>query len=126
MEQIASKNSFVSFATQMVEKNIKLENYNLDMFANDLCMCKSKLSKKVKDATGLTPIEFIRNVKFNFAFRLFKETNLSIKEVAYSTGFNDPKYFSRCFKRTYGVTPKDYKSSLSKAISYMWYYFNMN
>jgi AraC-like DNA-binding protein len=126
MEQLVSKDNFVSLATKIVEKKIILENYNLNMFANDLFMSKSKLSKKIKLTTGLTPIEFINNVKFNYAFRLFKETDLSIKEVAYSCGFNDPKYFTRCFKKTFGISPKDYKDKLSKRVGYLWLTFNLN
>jgi AraC-like DNA-binding protein len=127
MEQIIAKNNFVSLATQTIEKKIMLETYNLDMFANDLFMSKSKLTKKIKLTTGLTPTEFIRNIKFNYAFRLFKETDLSIKEIAYSSGFNDPKYFTRCFKRTYGMSPKEYKISRSNGgLGYMWFSFNMN
>jgi|ERR1035437_3997730 AraC-like DNA-binding protein len=126
MNQITPKNNFVSLATKIVEKSIILENYNLDMFANDLFMSKSSLTKKIKIKTGLTPTEFIRNVKFNFAFRLFKETDLSIKEVAYSSGFNDPKYFTRCFKRVYGMSPKEYKSSFNKKVGYIWFNFNLN
>ena len=127
MEQIIVNNNFVSLATQTIEKKIMLETYNLDMFANDLFMSKSKLTKKIKLSTGLTPTEFIRNIKFNYAFRLFKETDLSIKEIAYSSGFNDPKYFTRCFKRAYGMSPKEYKSNRSNGgLGYMWFNFNMN
>jgi len=126
MEKTGLKNNFVSLATKIVEKKIFIESYSLDMFANDLFMSKSKLSKKIKVTTGLTPIEFIRNVRFNYAFRLFKETDLSIKEVAYSSGFNDPKYFTRCFKRAYGMSPKDYKNNLNKGVGYLWLTFNLN
>jgi AraC-like DNA-binding protein len=126
MEQIIAKNNFVLLATQTVEKKIMNENYNLEMFANDLFMSKSKLTKKIKLTTGLTPIEFIRDIKFNYAFRLFRDTDLSIKEIAYSSGFNDPKYFTRCFKRAYGMSPKEYKSSFNKVVGYMWFNFNMN
>jgi AraC-like DNA-binding protein len=126
MEHTTSMNTFISHATKIVEKKIVLDDYNLDMFANDLFMSKSTLSKKIKITTGLTPTEFIRSVKFNFAFRLFKETDLSIKEIAYSSGFNDPKYFTRCFKRTYGMSPKEYKSSFNAKIGYLWQTFNMN
>jgi len=126
MEQITPKNNFVSFATKVAEKKIFLEDYNLEMFANDLFMSKSQLCKKIKVMTGLTPTEFIRNIKFDYAFRLFKETDLSIKEIAYSSGFNDPKYFTRCFKRKFGMSPKEYHNNLNRKLGYMWLTFNMN
>jgi AraC-like DNA-binding protein len=126
MENTTSKKKFVTLATQIIETKIVDEKYSLDMFAKDLFMSKSKLNKKIKIATGLTPNEFIKSVRFDYAFKLFKETDLSIKEVAYSSGFNDPKYFTRCFKRAFGVSPKEYKSSFDKPTGYMWLTFNMN
>ncbi|HLP05575.1 MAG TPA: helix-turn-helix transcriptional regulator [Paludibacter sp.] len=126
MEHVTVKKNFVVQATQIVEKKVFLENYNLEMFASDLFMSKSNLNRKIKVSTGLTPVEFIRKVRFDYAFRLLKETDLSIKEVAYSSGFNDPKYFTRCFKKTYGISPKDYKNNLSKSVGYLWNNFNLN
>jgi len=96
------------------------------MFAKDLFMSKSSLNKKVKTTTGLTPNEFIENVKFNYAIRLFKESDLTIKEIAYSSGFNDPKYFARRFKKEYGMTPKEYKNATNKTVGYIWHNFNLN
>ncbi len=122
----SSRNDFVLQATRIIEKKIHLEKYSLEMFANDLFMSKSSLNKKVKTITGLTPNEFIENVKFNFSLKLFQESDLSIKEIAYSSGFNDPKYFTRRFKKEYGITPKAYKNSLNKKCGYLWQNFNLN
>ena len=122
----SSRNDFVLQATRIIEKKIHLEKYSLEMFANDLFMSISSLNKKVKTITGLTPNEFIENVKFNFSLKLFQESDLSIKEIAYSSGFNDPKYFTRRFKKEYGITPKAYKNSLNKKCGYLWQNFNLN
>jgi AraC-like DNA-binding protein len=122
----SSRNNFVLYATSIVEKKICLEKYSINMFAKDLFMSKSSLNKKVKTTTGLTPNEFIENVKFNYAIRLFKESDLTIKEIAYSSGFNDPKYFARRFKKEYGMTPKEYKNATNKTVGYIWHNFNLN
>jgi AraC-like DNA-binding protein len=126
MQPTTSKNKFVSYATRIIENKISLERYDINMFAKDLFMSKSSLNKKIKITTGLTPNEFIENVKFNYAIRLFKESDLSIKEIAYSSGFNDPKYFARRFKKEYGMTPKEYKNTTNKTAGYIWNNFNLN
>lgn len=122
----SSVNEFLSRAARIVEKNIQIDRYNLDRFANDLAMSKSSLNKKIKTTSGFTPNEFIENVKFKFALRLLKQTDLSVKEIAYSSGFNDPKYFTRRFKKEFGLSPKEYKSNLKLSPTYIWETFNLN
>ena len=56
--------------------------------------------------------QFLRNYRLNIAYELIlknkKTKNMNISEIAYEVGFNDPKYFSRCFKNNYGMQPKEY------------------
>ncbi|HET7732315.1 MAG TPA: helix-turn-helix transcriptional regulator [Paludibacter sp.] len=111
---------------EIVQKKDFELDLTLDLLADRLCIAKSTLCNKLKKETGLSPIEFVRSVKLHLSIQLMSETELSIKEIAYSTGFNDPKYFSRCFKRQFGVTPKEYKVKLSAPMSYKWNYFNLN
>lgn len=108
-----SVNRFLTQAATIAEKNIQLEKYSIEEFARDLFMSKSSLSKKMRAMVGITPLEFIENVKFKFALELLKDAELTIKEIAYSSGFNDPKYFSRRFKKIYGMSPRDYKCSVT-------------
>ncbi|MFT3751563.1 MAG: helix-turn-helix transcriptional regulator [Paludibacter sp.] len=111
---------------KIVQMNDFELDITLDLMADRLCIAKSTLYNKLKKETGLSPIEFVRSVKLHLSIQLMTETEMSIKEIAYSTGFNDPKYFSRCFKRQFGVTPKEYKVKLSEPMSYKWNYFNLN
>ena len=68
----------------------------------------------MKTMTGLAPNEFIRNIRLKHACRMLKSPNVSISEVAYSTGFSDPKYFTYCFKNEFGMTPREYQKSTIK------------
>ena len=70
---------------------------------------RTTLNDKLKSLTGLTPIAFINHIRLNAA-RLAMEKNpdVQIAEVAFSVGFNDPRYFSTAFKKKYGSSPSDY------------------
>ena len=68
----------------------------------------------MKELTGLSPIEFIRQIRIKKALRLMDDGETSITEVAYKTGFNDPKYFSRCFKAEMGMSPSAYLNEKDK------------
>lgn len=60
---------------------------------------------------GITPNEFIRNVKMKYAARLLTETSISVTEVSLMVGFQTPRYFSQCFKRVFGVLPTEYRGT---------------
>lgn len=107
-----SDSEFTAKAIAMIEKRIVNQNYCINEFASDLCVSKSSLYRRLKDNTGLSPVEFIRSVRIKHSKNLFEKFT-SIQEVAYAVGFNDTKYFSRCFKKEIGLTPKEYKTLIS-------------
>lgn len=59
--------------------------------------------------TGLSPVEFIRNIRLKHACQLLENKSMSVSEVAYLVGFLDPKYFTSCFKAEFDITPKDFR-----------------
>lgn len=92
--------------------NNHLEDYNFDQpqFAEDMKTSKSTLYKKLKSLTGLNTSAFIRNIRLKAACRIMEEKGNSVRvsELAYAVGFNDPKYFSSCFKKEFGMLPSEY------------------
>ena len=78
--------------------------------ADEMGTSKSTLYRKLKSLTGMTTTNFIRNVRLKAACRLLEERKdtIRISELAYSVGFSDPKYFSVCFKKEFGVLPTEY------------------
>ena len=74
---------------------------------------KSTLHRKIKNLTGLGPMEFIRNIRMKHAIQMFDNHTGNISEVAYAVGYNDPKYFSKCFKIEFGINPREYLNSIS-------------
>lgn len=63
----------------------------------------------LKSIVGLTPVDFVCEMRIKRAAQLIEKSEYSFSQIAYMTGFNDPKYFSRRFKKIMGVTPTEYK-----------------
>lgn len=65
--------------------------------------------KKLNSATSLSPSAFVRNIRMKYASELLSANpKARIADIAYSVGYNDPKYFSNCFKKEFGVLPKEW------------------
>jgi AraC-type DNA-binding domain-containing proteins len=94
-----------------------LENYphriKLQELADHVQISQSYLQAVFKEITGNTPIEYLLNVRINKAKELIKEGYHNIREVSELVGFNDAFYFSKCFKKSEGVSPADYRSIVS-------------
>jgi len=101
---------FLNNAIQCVEQHIQESDFDTVQMAVELHISRSTLSRKCKVITGCTPLEFIRNIKLKYACALLKKKTVSISEVAYATGFSSPKYFTKCFKDEFGMTPTEYQS----------------
>ena len=65
--------------------------------------------KRLIATTGLSPSEFIRDLRLRHAEQLILKSQLSVSEISYRVGFNNPRYFSKYFKEKYGVIPSQYK-----------------
>lgn len=97
-------------AIQIVEKNFGNQNFDLNVLAQEMCMGRSTLFKKVKGLTGQTPKDFIVNIRLKKGLELLKENpNLAITDIALMVGFNDASYFIRLFKQNFGMTPHQYR-----------------
>ena len=58
---------------------------------------------------GVTPVDFLREARLKHACKMLRTTDMAVSDVAYKCGFNDPKYFSRCFRQSIGMSPSEYK-----------------
>jgi YesN/AraC family two-component response regulator len=102
---------FLKRAVLVVEQHMADFNFDFDHFADAMNSSKSTLHRKLKALTDLSPGEFIRNVRLKHACEMLVNTNDPISEIAYALGFNNPKYFSSCFKAEFEVTPREYRDS---------------
>lgn len=96
-----------------LQQNIANSELNLDAFCKELGLSKSNLYRKIKQITGYSPNEFIRNFRLETAAKMLKETDMSITEVYCAVGYNSLAYFSNCFKALYGVSPSEFKNKAS-------------
>jgi len=102
---------FLKQAVIKVEENLSDDTFDFDQFAVDMATSKSTLHRKLKSLTGLSPGEFIRSIRLKHAVQMLTNNMGNISEIAFAVGFNDPKYFSRCFKIEFGLTPREYQES---------------
>ena len=101
--------TFLDELVKAVESHLQDSEFNLDSLAAEVRLSKSTMNRKIKAMTGLTPMDFVKHVRVRSAARLLRDTRMNVSEVAYAVGFNDPKYFAKCFKEEYGTTPSQYQ-----------------
>lgn len=83
-------------------------DFDLEQLASEMNMSKSTLHRRLKAAADMTPLDFIRSIRMKRASKMLLAGTKNISEVAYAVGFTTPKYFTKCFKEEFGVTPSDY------------------
>lgn len=101
--------SFIQSINKFIEEHLGNNDYVIEDLAVEMGMSRSVFFKKVKGLTGLAPVEYVRDVLMQHAAVLLVQDDYSIKEISYMVGMNDAKYFSRCFKNKYRMTPTEYR-----------------
>ena len=109
--------SFLALAMELIEKNIENNDYSVDRFAYDLSVSRPLLFTKLKALTDQTPNNFIKTIRLKRAAQLLKLQKLNVSEVAYKVGFQDPKYFRKCFQAQFDTSPSDYAKSEEPSVS---------
>ncbi len=98
---------FLKTVTEVIHKNIADTNFNVDTLAGALNMSRSSLHRKIKGMSELTPNEFILLVKLKKAAKYIQE-GYRVNEVCFIVGFNSPSYFSKAFKKQFGISPTEW------------------
>ena len=101
---------FIEKAMKYVSDNLDSSHLSVEELSGHLGMSRVRLYKKIKQITGKTPIEFIRIIRLKRAAQLLRESQLNVSEIAYQTGFNNPKAFSKYFKEEFGILPSAYQN----------------
>ena len=96
---------FLQKAVAVVHENMDNIDFDVDTFWKSMNVSRSLLHTKLKNITGMTTTEFIRSIRLKQAYTYLKKSSMTVSEVAFKCGFNDPNYFSRCFKKTYDIFP---------------------
>jgi len=111
------KDDFLYKAIQIIEQNIMNENFKIDDFALQMNVSKTVLHRKFRMLVDDTPNNFIRQVRLNKAAEMLVNTQHTIAEIAYLTGFNQSHYFIKCFREEYNDTPKNFRQQHKTSLS---------
>ena len=104
---------FLNRALELVIEHLADEEYDREALASDMGASSSTVYNKLRSITGLNVSSFIRDIRLKEARRMAEEDpKLRVSDLAYKVGFRDPRYFSTCFKKQFGVQPKEYMESL--------------
>lgn len=107
-----SDRKFVRMFTELIWKNVKVNNLDMAFVQSRMNMSHSTLYRKLKSVTGLSGNEIIRKVKLRHGLEVLLE-GAGVAEAAYESGFNDAAYFRACFKDEYGASPSHYVKILN-------------
>ena len=94
---------------KFVEENISNSDAGVGDMAEAAAVSRSGLQRKLKQAMGITPQDLMKEARIKRACQLLRQTDKNISEVAYACGFADPKYFSRSFRQSTGLSPTEYR-----------------
>ncbi|RED47465.1 hybrid sensor histidine kinase/response regulator transcription factor [Seonamhaeicola aphaedonensis] len=95
----------ISQIKEIIENNLSSPNLSPAFISKEMAMSSSKLYRRIKQLTDLSPNEFIRTIRLKKSAQLLKTKNYNVSEVSDLVGFNDPLYFSRVFKKQFGYSP---------------------
>lgn len=93
---------------QWLEENVSDADVTVDQLAVYVGMGRTSMYNKVKGLTGKSPVELIQEFRLKKALFYLKSGQFSVSETSYKVGFSDPGYFSRSFKKHFGVSPAEY------------------
>lgn len=99
---------FLQKTIQVVRECLEDKDFNIDTVADLMNMSRSAFFKKFKSLTNLAPVEFVRDTRLEIGKDMLESGSKNVSEIAYAIGFNNPKYFSTCFKAKYGLSPKEF------------------
>ena len=92
----------------VINRQVDNADLSVDMIADEVGISRVHLNRKMKELTGQTPYDFIRNIRLKQAAKLLAAGGRSIADVTYACGFSSAASFSTVFKKTYGVSPREY------------------
>lgn len=99
---------FADKVRRFMEANLTNADFEIDMLAQELGMSRSAFFKKTKAVMGCSPSDMVKDFKLSHAVELLKHSGQSITDVAYCCGFTDVGYFGKCFRKKYGMSPREY------------------
>jgi signal transduction histidine kinase/ligand-binding sensor domain-containing protein/DNA-binding response OmpR family regulator len=111
---VSEDDKFLKKTLSCIETNITNPNFSVEELSRQMSLSRVSLYKRLLALTGKTPVDCIRTIRLKRAVQLLEKSKLSIANIAYEVGFNNPTYFSKVFKEEYGRLPSEYISEFRK------------
>lgn len=99
---------FIDEVNHLIGENLTNPDFDIEALASGMKMGRSTFFKKLKAITGLSPLDFVKEYKLNRAVELLQNPDASVTDVAYLCGFSDAGYFGKCFRKKFGMSPRDF------------------
>ena len=96
---------FLEKATGIIRDHFNDENFNVDLFAQQIFMSRQHLNRKLKALTGRSALDFVRSIRLKSAAQLLSKRQATVTEIAYEVGFSNPSHFTKSFQKEFGKTP---------------------
>ena len=106
--------NFIIKVRHIIEANIEDDSFGVEILANEMAISPTHLYRKLKALMGLSTIELLQSIRLEKAKNLVENNVGNISEIAYMTGFRNPAYFSSCFKKRFGKSPKEFSKAVIK------------
>ncbi len=103
---VSLSDSFPVRLHTVMDENLSDPSFSVESLGEKLHLSRAQLYRKVKDLTGMSPVEFIREARLDKAAHLLRTTARTVSEIAYEVGFQSPAYFTKCYRIKFGHTPR--------------------
>ncbi len=101
----------ISVVKELISSNFQ-KCWTIDELAETINLSKSRFKELFKQKTQLSPIQFVRHLRFEKAKELLKTTRLTVKEISFAVGMSDQSHFVRDFKKKYNISPTEYRNKI--------------
>jgi signal transduction histidine kinase/ligand-binding sensor domain-containing protein/DNA-binding response OmpR family regulator len=107
-DMTSTDQNFMQKALHVIHENLSSPDFDIEKFSSSFALSRIQVHRKLKGLTGEAPGSFIRQIRLNKAADLLKMQTGTVSEIAFSVGFNNLSYFTKCFKEQFGVVPSEY------------------
>ncbi len=108
--------AFLERVKNFIDRHLEDDSFEIESIAKELGMSRSTFFKRMKSLTGMAPKDYVKERRLSHAVDLLKTTDLPIQDVAFHCGFSDTGYFGKCFRKRFGMTPREYQKEKKEAM----------
>jgi YesN/AraC family two-component response regulator len=109
----SEEEAFLKDVLAIVEDNMADSTFGVDQLAEQVGLSRRQLERRLKDTTGQTPAELIRQMRLERASQLLEARAGTVSEIAYAVGYKSPSYFSTAFREAFGHAPSEHFDTAS-------------